>query len=155
MHIHRLSSEAALAELRTSANGLDEVDASQRLREYGPNRIERIVRTPMVLRLLREFLHFFSVILWVAAGLAFVAEWSAPGQGMAKIGFALIGVILISGLFSFWQEHRVEHTLRALMKLLPQQATLLRAGSAVRAPAEEVVPGDLVLLDQGDFVPAD
>ena len=66
-----------------------------------------------MLRLLHEFVQFFSVILWIAAGLAFVAEWSAPGQGMARIGFALIGVILVSGLFAFWQEHRVEHTLSA------------------------------------------
>ena len=74
---------------------------------------------------------------------------------MAKIGFALIGVIFVSGLFAFWQEHRVEHTLSALLKLLPQQATLLRGAAVVRAPVEEVVPGDIVLLDQGDIVPAD
>jgi sodium/potassium-transporting ATPase subunit alpha len=58
--------------------------------------------------LLKEFVHFFSLILWVAAGLAFLAEWSAPGQGMAKIGYAIVAVILVSGVFSFWQDYRVE-----------------------------------------------
>ena len=155
MQIHQLSIEAALDSLGCEANGLSAREAARRLAEYGPNQIERIARKPVLLRLLREFVQFFSVILWIAAGLAFVAEWSAPGQGMAKIGFALIGVILVSGLFAFWQEHRVEHTLSALLKLLPQQATLLRGAAVVRAPVEEVVPGDIVLLDQGDIVPAD
>ena len=74
---------------------------------------------------------------------------------MARIGIALIAVVLVSGLFSFWQEHRVERTLHALLKLLPQQTTLLRAGAVIRAPVEEVVPGDIVLFEQGDVVPAD
>ena len=65
--------------------------------------------------------HFFAVILWVAAGLAFFAEWSAPGQGMAKLGCAIVVVILVSGVFSFWQEYRAEQTLALLRKLLPQQ----------------------------------
>ncbi len=155
MKIHQLSVEAALDSLSCDASGLADAEAAHRLQEYGPNQIERIARTPAVLRLLREFVHFFSLILWVAAGLAFIAEWSAPGQGMAKIGFALIAVILVSGIFAFWQEHRVEHTLNALLKLLPRQATVLRADLVVRTPIEQLVPGDVVLLDQGDIVPAD
>jgi sodium/potassium-transporting ATPase subunit alpha len=127
----------------------------QRLRRYGPNRIEKLARVPWGLRLLGEFVQFFSVILWIAATLAFVAEWSAPGQGMARIGYALIGVILVSGFFSFWQEYRVEQTLNALQKLLPPQVSVLRGGSAVRAPVEQLVPGDVVLIEQGDVVPAD
>ncbi|MGA7762166.1 MAG: HAD-IC family P-type ATPase, partial [Candidatus Binataceae bacterium] len=51
---------------------------------------------------------------WLAAGLAFVAEWSDPGHGMAKVGYAILAVIVVSGLFSFWQEFRVERTLAAL-----------------------------------------
>jgi len=155
MKINELSVEAALASLGTTAIGLDAGEASRRLREFGPNQIHRVARTPTLVRLLREFVQFFSVILWAAAALAFIAEWSAPGEGMGRIGVALVACILVSGLFSFWQEHRVERTLNALLKLLPRQATLLRAGEVVRAPVEDVVPGDLVLLDQGDVVPAD
>jgi sodium/potassium-transporting ATPase subunit alpha len=51
--------------------------------------------------------------------LAFVAEWSDPGHGMAKVGYAILAVIVVSGLFSFWQEFRVERTLAALRGLLP------------------------------------
>ena len=150
MKINELPVEAALVALGTTASGLDAEEASRRLREFGPNQIQRLPHTSAAMRLLREFSQFFSVILWVAAALAFVAEWSAPGEGMARIGAALVGCILVSGLFSFWQEHRVERTLSALLKLLPRQATLLRAGQVIKAPVEKVVPGDLVLLDQGD-----
>lgn len=155
MKIHQLSDEAALASLGSDANGLSATEAQRRLREYGPNCIEKMARTPAALRLLREFVQFFSVILWVAAALAFVAEWSAPGEGMARIGYALIGVILVSGIFSFWQEYRVEQTLDALQKLLPRQVNLLRGGSLVGLAVEQLVPGDFVLLEAGEIVPAD
>ena len=74
---------------------------------------------------------------------------------MAKIGYAIVIVILVSGLFSFWQEYRVEETLAALRKLLPQQAHVLRDGKVARLPAEQLVPGDIVLLEPGDNIPAD
>jgi sodium/potassium-transporting ATPase subunit alpha len=80
-----------LVSLGSHREGLSSAEAQHRPREYGPNRIEKIARAPAVLRLLREFVQFFSVILWVAAALAFVAEWSAPDQGMSRIGYALIG----------------------------------------------------------------
>ena len=114
-----------------------------------------MARRPLWLRLIREFITFFSLILWVAAGLAFFAEWSDPGQGMAKVGYAIVTVILVSGLFSFWQEYRVEQTLAALRKLLPQQAQVLREGKVTRVPAEQLVPGDIVHLEPGDNIPAD
>ena len=155
MNIHQLPVKDALKGLRSTANGLSSVAALQRLRDFGPNCMEKVAGMPPVLRLLKEFVQFFSVILWIAAALAFVAEWSAPGQGMARIGFAIITVILVSGAFSFWQEHRVEQTLEALQKLLPPQVNLLRDGSLVRLGVDQLVPGDLVLLEQGDIVPAD
>src|SRR4030065_1629854 len=74
---------------------------------------------------------------------------------MALLGYAIIGVIVINGLFSFWQEYRAEQTLAALRQLLPQQVKVLREGSVQQLRAEQLVPGDIVLLEQGDNVPAD
>jgi sodium/potassium-transporting ATPase subunit alpha len=65
---------------------------------------------------------------------------SAPGQGMAKIAV----VIVVSGLFSFWQEYRVERTLAALQKLLPARLQAVRDGTVAQIPAEQLVPGDLL-----------
>lgn len=155
MKIHQLPIDDALASVRSSPRGLAAADAATRLAEYGPNRVEAMAREPWALRLLREFTHLFSLILWVAAALAFVADWYDPAQGMARVGIALIAVILLSGLFSFWQEVRVERTLAAMQGLLPPQAHALRDGAAQTLPAESLVPGDVILLEQGDNVPAD
>jgi len=155
LRIDQLSEADALASLSSSAEGLPHAEARRRLAEYGPNRIEELRREPALVRLLREFVHFFALILWVAAGLAFFAEWSAPGQGMAKLGCAIVVVIVVSGVFSFWQEYRAERTLALLRKLLPQQAAALRDGKVLQVPREELVPGDVLLLEQGDRVPAD
>ena len=145
----------ALKGLATSPTGLSASEAQRRLEGYGPNRIDRGRGERTLLAVLRQFTHLFAVILWVAAALAFFAEWSAPGQGVAKVGYAIVVVILVSGVFSFWQEHRVEQTLAALRRLLPHEADVLRDGKAAQLPIEQLVPGDIVLLEQGDHVPAD
>jgi len=144
-----------LASLASGPEGLSPDEARRRLGEFGPNRIEEPRRESMLVRLLGEFVHFFALILWVAAGLAFFAEWSAPGQGMAKLGCAIVVVIVASGVFSFWQEYRAARILALLRKLLPQQVTALRGGKVVQLPRTELVPGDVVLLEEGDRVPAD
>ena len=153
--INQLSLDDVLKTLNTSPRGLVSEEAQRRLDEYGLNRIDRRRRERPLLAFLRQFTHLFAVILWVAAALAFFAEWSAPSQGMAKVGYAIVVVILVSGVFSFWQEHRVEQTLEALRRLLPQQADVLRDGTAVQLLVEQLVPGDIVLLEQGDHIPAD
>jgi magnesium-transporting ATPase (P-type) len=155
MKIHQLSIDDALKSLGSNSRGLSSAEARRRLAEYGPNRIEKVVPRHPLLHLASEFVQLFSLILWVAAALAFVAEWFDPGVGMARVGYAVVGVIVISGLFSFWQEHRVEQTLAALQKLLPQTARVLRGGFLNEVVVEELVVGDLMLLEQGDNVPAD
>src|SRR5664280_2801162 len=155
MKIHQLSADEAIASLRSTPQGLLSAEATRRLLEYGPNRVQKVTRESLILRFLKQFTQFFSLILWVAAGLAFLAEWSDPGQGMAKVGYAIIAVILVSGLFSFWQEYRVEQTLAALRKLLPQQVKVSREDKVTQIDVEQLVPGDIVLLEQGDYIPAD
>jgi sodium/potassium-transporting ATPase subunit alpha len=155
MLISRLSVDDALASVRSSFAGLSSAEAQRRLREFGSNRIETVQREPAVLRLLREFVRFFSVILWCAAALAFLAEWLDPGHGMARIGYAVVVVILVSGIFSFWQEYRIERTLSALRRLLPQQVGVIRDSAVSLLPAEDIVVGDVIVLEAGDNVPAD
>ncbi len=155
MKIHQLSPLDAVASLKSTAAGLSRAEVERRLREFGRNEVQKVTRGPLWLRFIKEFTTFFSLILWVAAVLAFFAEWSDPGQSMAKVGYAIVTVILVSGLFSFWQEYRVEQTLAALRKLLPQQAQVLREGTVTRVPAEQLVPGDIVHLEPGDKIPAD
>lgn len=155
MRVHQMSVSDAIASLRSHPSGLTSADAALRLLEYGPNKVGSVAGEPMALRFAKEFTSNFSLILWFAAALALFAQWRAPGQGMLKIAVAIIVVIVVSGLFSFWQEYRVERALAALQALLPQQANVLRENRVARLPAEQLVPGDVILLGQGDNVPAD
>lgn len=151
----RLTAEAAFASLGSGLAGLGDAEAARRREAFGPNRVEAARRDPVWLVLAREFSHFFALILWVAAGLAFVAEHYDPGQGMLELAVAIVGVIVVNGLFSFWQAYRAERALSALRNLLPQQVEVLRDGVARTLPAEQIVPGDILLLGEGDLVPAD
>ena len=155
MKIHHLTVEEAFASVQSGPDGLSAEEAARRLAEFGPNQVEQLQRDSLVRLFLKGFTHFFAVILWLAAGLAFVAEWREPGHGMAALGFAIIGVIVINGAFSFWQQFRAEKAFDALQKLLPQQVKARRAGNVLNVLASELVPGDLLLLEAGDKVPAD
>jgi sodium/potassium-transporting ATPase subunit alpha len=155
MKIHHLSTEEVLTTLRSGPDGLSRHEAERRLSEYGPNRIEEVRRKSLLLGFVEEFTHFFALILWVAAVLAFLAESQGPGQGMATLGYAIVGVILINGLFSFWQQYRAERALSALCRLLPHHVKTVRDGRVGQISADELVPGDVIVLQEGDSVPAD
>ena len=155
MDIVNLPIADVLTSLKTSERGLDDGEAARRLGEFGPNRIEEVRGRPLWLRFLGEFTHFFALILWVAAALAFFAEWRNPGEGMQALGAAILAVIAVNGAFSFWQEYRAERAIAALRRLLPQQAKAIRAGELRELAADLLVPGDVVLVQEGDNIPAD
>jgi calcium-translocating P-type ATPase len=117
--------------------------------------VERSRGDPVSLRLARAFANFFAVILWVAAGLALLAERAQPGQGMATLAIAILGVIVVNGVFSFWQEAKAERALAELERLLPQDVKAIRGGVERVVPREELVPGDVIVVEEGDEVPAD
>ena len=155
MHITTLTPDEALVGLNTSAAGLPPAEAARRLAEFGPNRVEEVATTPLALRFAREFTHFLALTLWLAAALALFAEYANPDQGMGALGFAILGVILVNGIFSFWQEYRAERATAALRRLLPQQAKVVRDGTVMQTEVGALVPGDVILLEAGDNVPAD
>jgi len=155
MKIHHLTPAEALDSLGSGMAGLDDAMIDGRLHEFGFNRIEETKKTSALLVFAKEFLHFFALILWLAAGLAFFAESQQPGEGMATLGYAILGVIAINGCFSFWQRHQAEQAIAALQKLLPHQVKVIRDGALSLVFADELVPGDLLVLQEGDNVPAD
>lgn len=155
MKIHHLEATEALQSLKSSLQGLSSREASRRLQEFGLNKIEKIQQEHWFFKLSKGFIHFFALVLWLAAALAFFAEFKDPGKGMATLGFAMIGVILINGFFSFWQEFRTDKAILALRKLLPDQVKVLRDEKVQSLSAAELVPGDVILLEEGDNIPAD
>ena len=92
--------------------------------------------------------HFMALLLWVAGGLAFAAR-------TPQLGWAIWAVVVINGLFSFWQEFHAERTLAALTRALPRQVQVWRDGALCFLPVEDLVAGDRLLIEEGDKVPAD
>lgn len=127
--------------------GLTRADAAERLRRFGHNRIEKIRGRPPALRFFGNFTHLMALLLWVGGGIAFLAE-------LPQLAIAIWSVNLINGFFSFWQEHKAEKAVEALQRLLPVHARVLRDGREVEIDAEELVPGDILLLAPGDPISA-
>src|SRR5512147_1506938 len=101
MKINSLAKEDALRQLVSSEEGLSEAEAARRLAENGFNEIREVHKTHLALRFFRQFTHFLAILLWVGAGLAFLSDLLHPGEGMATLGFAIVGVILINAVFTF------------------------------------------------------
>ncbi|MFO7629035.1 MAG: cation-transporting P-type ATPase [Prochlorococcaceae cyanobacterium] len=143
-----LSPAEAEQALGSGPGGLSRAEAERRLARFGPNLLPRLQRRPLALRFADQLLHFMALLLWAAGGLAFLA-------GTPELGWAIWAVVLINGLFSFWQEFQAERTLEALTKVLPQRVRVVRDGQLLTMAAERLVPGDRLALEEGDRVPAD
>ncbi|GAA2286331.1 hypothetical protein GCM10010402_50140 [Actinomadura luteofluorescens] len=135
-------------ELRTGERGLSEREAARRLAVYGPNQVRRRERRSLIRLVSAQLLHPLALLLWGAGLLAFVA-------GMPVLGWAILAVILVNAVFALLQEHQAERAVEALAAYLPEQAHVVRDGTARAVEATGLVPGDLIALEEGDKVPAD
>jgi sodium/potassium-transporting ATPase subunit alpha len=155
MKINNLTTEEVFRSLVTPMQGLAEEEAVRRLQEFGYNEISEIKKTHLMVRFIGQFTHFLAILLWIAAFLSFLSEYLHPGEGMLHLGLAIVAVIIINAAFTFMQEYRAEKALEALKKLLPFQVKVLREDKEKDILGREVVPGDIILLSEGDKVPAD
>ena len=155
MKIHNLTKEEVLRTLVTSENGLSEEEAKRRLSEFGFNEIKEAKKKPLYIRFFKQFTHFLALLLWIAAFMSFLSEYLHPGEGMLTLGIAIIAVIFINSGFTFIQEYRAEKALEELKKLLPFYVKVLRDGKEKEIYARDIVHGDVILLSEGDKVPAD
>lgn len=130
------------------ASGLSEAEAASRLRRFGAKTITARPRKPLLPRLLANFTHLMALLLWIGGGIALVA-------GLPQLAVAVWAVILINGLFSFWQEHKAEKATEALRRMLPSYARVVRDGRERQVQAQDLVPGDIMLLAEGEHVSAD
>ncbi|KAF0191485.1 MAG: hypothetical protein FD165_1819 [Gammaproteobacteria bacterium] len=137
-----------LEQFVSNPNGLADAEARQRLERFGPNRLsERRGRGP----LLRFALQFHNLLIYVMLTAALVT--AALGQWVDT--GVIVGVVVINALVGFLQEGKAEQALAAIRRMLSLKATVLRDGRPRVLPAEELVPGDVVLVQSGDRIPAD
>jgi len=140
--------ERLLRDLRSSRSGLSGREAARRLIVYGPNQLRRRGGRHVWRELGRQFAHPLALLLWAAAGLAWLA-------GIVAVAVAIVIVIFLNALFAFVQEMQAERAVEALQAYLPQHAAVLRDGAPVTVEAAQLVPGDVLLVEEGDRISAD
>src|SRR5579875_2781851 len=140
--------ESLLAHLGTRPRGLSDREAERRRAQYGPNEITRTARASWLPELIRQFIHPLALLLWVAAALS-------VASGDRTLGCAVVAVIFLNAALAFAQELQAERATEALRELLPPQARVRRDGRELEIPAGGLVPGDVVLLAEGDRLSAD
>ena len=155
MKIQTLPHDQVFASLLSRPQGLTADEATRRLAEYGPNELHEVRARSLTSRLLAQFTHFLALLLWSAAALCFLSDYLHPGEGLQRLGIAILAVIVINALFTFTQEYRTERAIEELRKLLPFKVSAIRNGQEQVIDAREVVPGDVISLREGDKVPAD
>jgi len=148
-HWHHLDHGDVARLLQTNPlSGLDEEDAAKRLSRYGPNSVSHRSGQPVWLRFLLQFNQPLVYILLAACVVtAFLREWVDCG--------VIFGVVLVNAIVGFLQESKAEKAIDALRRMVVTEATVRRNGRKIRIPSEHLVPGDVVLLQSGDLVPAD
>ncbi|MFC1774255.1 cation-transporting P-type ATPase [Pseudomonadota bacterium] len=145
---HTKNAELVFETLETTPAGISKEEVSNRLAQHGPNRLpEPRVNGPLV----RFFYQFHNVLIYVliaaSAITAMLGHWVDAS--------VILGVVLINAVIGFVQEGKAENALRAIRQMLSPNAMVMRDGRKITIRAEELVPGDIVLLQSGDKVPAD
>jgi magnesium-transporting ATPase (P-type) len=145
---HALDRDEVLSVLEVGEEGLSRETAEQRLEEHGPNELPSEEKAGPVQRFLRQFKNILIFILIAAAVLAAIlGEWVDTA--------VIAAVVLINALIGFIQEGKAERAMESIREMLSPQARVLRDGEEQELDAELLVPGDIVLLESGDRVPAD
>ncbi|MBR6701373.1 MAG: calcium-translocating P-type ATPase, PMCA-type [Firmicutes bacterium] len=134
--------------------GLSEEEAKRRLEKYGENRLEQQKEKPILLKLAYQFSDPMVIILIVAAVISFVTEWLNGTADFVDPAIIMAIVFLNAGIGVF-QELKAEKALEALKEMLSPEALVRRNGKAVKVPAEQLVPGDILIIETGDIIPAD
>jgi magnesium-transporting ATPase (P-type) len=145
---HALPADAALEALRVTPEGLSAAEAAARADTFGPNRLPRAAKRGPLLRLLAQFHNLLIYVLLGASGLA-----ALLGHGIDA--GVILAVVLVNAVIGFIQEGRAESALEAIQSMIDPKASVLRDGRRITVPADSIVPGDIVLIEAGDRVPAD
>ena len=137
-----------LRHLKASPTGLSSREAARRLVVDGPNELVRRGGRTWPREIAKQFTHPLALLLWLAAALAL-------GAGTPVLAAAIVAVIFLNALFAFVQERQAERAVEALKQYLPRTATVRRDGSRVQVDARTLVPGDVLIIAEGDRISAD
>ena len=142
------AADRLLRDLRSDREGLSGIEAERRLLQYGQNELQRRTGLQWPKALVRQLTHPLALLLWLAAGLLVIV-------GSHVVAIAVVLIIMLNAAFSFVQELQAERAVEALAKYLPQKAKVDRDGVITEIDASHIVPGDVVVIEEGDRVAAD
>lgn len=153
---HRQTVEAVATALGTDLQrGLSEAEAARRLSEYGRNELPTEKPVPAWRRFLAQFQDVLVVLLLIATAISMVLWAIERDTALPYEAIAIFAVVLLNATMGFIQETRAEAAITALRALSAHEAAVIRDGTRRRIPAAELVPGDLILIEEGDTIPAD
>jgi Ca2+-transporting ATPase len=152
---HNLGLSEIYQQLGTSPEGLTDAEVTGRLAQGGRNEILRRKPVSPLKLFFKQFANYFILVLLFAAVLAFAVSFLPGESGRRLTGWFILGIVILSVALSFFEEYRSLKELEALDRLLVFKTTVLRLGAPRQINAAEVVPGDILLLSQGQKVPAD
>ncbi|MBQ0984789.1 cation-transporting P-type ATPase [Streptomyces sp. F63] len=143
--------------LGSSPRGLSPAAAEDRRARYGANELPRAARASVWRQALAQLTDLFAVVLIIASAITFLAYWlSEPRDlGRLQLAVAILCVVALNAVIGFTQEYSAERTAESLQAMVPRTCGVLRDGRRQELPAQDLVPGDVVVLEAGDAVPAD
>lgn len=142
-----------MEELQTSQEGLSSAQAEERLQRTGPNKLEEGKKTPLILRFLKELADPMILILIAAAAVSAITAFYAD-ESFADV-IIILAVVIINAVLGVFQESKAEKAIEALREITAATSKVLRDGRQLSIRSEELVPGDIIILEAGDAVPAD
>jgi len=145
---HHLTGEETLVRFHVEAEGLTDAEVTKRREKHGPNVIPEAGKRHWSFLLLKQFKSLLILILAIAAFISWLTDHMVDM-------WVIIGIIIINALIGFVQEFRAEKAVEALRNMLAPSAKVRRAGKLHTVPASELVPGDIIVLEEGDQIPAD
>lgn len=145
---HSMPADDLAQTLKSSSQGLSEIEAKRRLEEIGPNEFREEERISPLNIFVQQFKKILMIILLVAVSLSFLL-------GEVIDALVILAIVIAIAMLGFVQEYRAERALEALKKMAAPTATVIREGREREIPARELVPGDSILLTVGDKIPAD
>ena len=151
---HTLTSEEAIKESESNIQGLSKSQVSQRLTLYGLNEITKRKKISLAKLFISQFKDFMIVILIIAAIVSFIVS-VIEGNADYLDPIIILGIIIFNACLGVFQESKAEHSLDSLRKLSTPYANVIRDNIMLVIPSKEIVPGDIILLESGNYVPAD
>lgn len=134
--------------------GLTNEEAEKRLQKYGKNKINETKKTSIIVRFLKQFNDFMIIILIVSAVISAAVSYYQHSNDYIDSSI-IIGIVIINAIMGVIQESKAEKSIEALQKLSAPHAKVKRKGQIKIIPSEELVPGDLVIIETGSYIPAD